>query len=98
LYRLYHKAADEIESRAGRIIRVRLDYELKPELYSRLARASRDKSRAPETLREEVAERFHLKTVSGKKCGDVHEWLHFGECRQPRNKFFRVRQMRKKKR
>jgi hypothetical protein len=66
LYRLYHKAADEIESRGGRIIRVRLDYELKRELYSRLARASRDKSRAPERVREQVAERFHLKTVSGK--------------------------------
>ena len=66
LYRLYHKAADEIESRGGRIIRVQLDYELKRELYSRLARASRDKSSVSETLREQVAERFHLKTVSGK--------------------------------
>ena len=66
LYRVYHKAADEIESRGGRIIRVRLDYELKRELYARLARASRDKSRDPKTLREEVAERFHFKTVSGK--------------------------------
>ena len=66
LYRLYHKAADEIESRGGRIIRVRLDYELKRELYARLARASRDESRDPKTLREEVAERFHLKRCPGR--------------------------------
>lgn len=66
LYRLYYKAADDIESRGGRVIRVRLDYELKQELYSRLARASRDKNRDPEALREQIAERFHLKTVSGK--------------------------------
>jgi hypothetical protein len=66
LYRLYYKAADDIERRGGRVIRVRLDYELKQELYSRLARASRDKNRDPEALREQVAERFHLKTVSGK--------------------------------
>ena len=34
LYRLYYKAADDIERRGGRVIRVRLDYELKQELYS----------------------------------------------------------------
>ena len=66
LYRLYYKAADDVESRGGRVIRVRLDYELKQELYSRLARASHDKNRDPEALREQIAERFHLKTVSGK--------------------------------
>ncbi len=66
LYRLYHKVADEIESHSGRVLRVQLDYEMKQELYARLARASKDKSRDPETCRREVAERYHLKVVSGK--------------------------------
>jgi hypothetical protein len=66
LYRLYHKVSDEIESHGGRVIRVQLDYEMKDELYSRLARASQDKTRNPRTLREEVAEGYHLKVVSGK--------------------------------
>jgi hypothetical protein len=66
LYRLYHKVADEIESQGGRVVRVQLDYELKDELYSRLARASQDKTRDPRTSREEIANRYHLKVVSGK--------------------------------
>jgi hypothetical protein len=66
LYRLHHKVSDEIESKGGRVIRVQLDYEMKDELYSRLVRASQDKRRDPETLREEVAERYHLRVVSGK--------------------------------
>jgi len=66
LYRLYHKVSDEIESQGSRVVRVQLDYEMKDELYSRLARASQDKTRNPQTLREEVAEGYHLKVVSGK--------------------------------
>jgi hypothetical protein len=66
LYRLYHKVSDEIESRGGRVLRVQLDYEMKDELYSRLARAFQDKTRDPLTLRQEVAEGYHLKVVSGK--------------------------------
>jgi hypothetical protein len=66
LYRLYHKVSDEIEGRGGRVLRVQLDYEMKQELYARLARSSQDKSRDSETLRKEVAERYHLKVVSGK--------------------------------
>jgi hypothetical protein len=66
LYRLYHKVADEIESQGGRVIRVQLDYEMKDELYSRLARASQDKARNPRTSREEVASHYHLKVVEGK--------------------------------
>ena len=66
LYRVYHKVSDEIESRGGRVLRVQLDYEMKQELYARLARASQVKSRDAESLREEVAERYHLKVVSGK--------------------------------
>ena len=65
LYRLYHKVSDEIEGR-GSVVRVKLDYELKRELYARLARAAADKRRDRETLREEVAKRYHLKVVSGR--------------------------------
>ncbi len=66
LYRLYHKVSDEIESRGGKVLRVKLDYEMKQELYSRIARATADKRRDRETLREEVAGRYHLKVVSGR--------------------------------
>jgi hypothetical protein len=66
LYRLYHKVADEIEGQGGRVLRVKLDYEMKRELYTRLARASEDKSRDPEAVKEEVAQRYHLKVVSGE--------------------------------
>ena len=66
LYRLYHKVSDEIEGRGGSIVRVKLDYELKRELYARLARAAADKRRDRDTLREEVAKRYHLKVVSGR--------------------------------
>ena len=66
LYRLYHKVADEIEARGGRVLRVRLDYELKEELYSRLHRAAKDASRNQDKVKEDVAKRHHLKVVSGK--------------------------------
>src|SRR6516225_9892741 len=39
LYRLYHKVADRIERQGGKIVRVRLDYELKEELYRKLGHA-----------------------------------------------------------
>src|SRR5713101_3309366 len=68
LCRLYYKVSDEIESRGGKVVRVQLDYEMKDELYSRLARASQDKTRNPQTLREEVAEGYHLKVVSPNLC------------------------------
>jgi hypothetical protein len=66
LYRLYHKVSDEIESRGGKVVRVQLDYELKRELYARLARASANNHSDQEALREEIAERYHLKVVSGR--------------------------------
>ncbi len=66
LYRLYHKVSDEIESRGGKVVRVQLDYEMKKELYSRLAYVPQDRSRDSETLRKEIAERYHLKVVSGR--------------------------------
>ena len=66
LYRLYHKVADEIEGQGGTVLRVKLDYEIKRELYARLARLSDDKGHAPEKVKEEVAARYHLKVVSGE--------------------------------
>jgi hypothetical protein len=68
LYRLYHKVSDEIERRGGRVDRVVLDYEMKEELYAKLAEALEDdmSERRQETIREEIAEQYHLKVVQGK--------------------------------
>lgn len=66
LYRLYHKVADEIEERGGRVIRVKLDYEIKRELYSRLARFSDERGQIEEGLKEKIANEYHLKVVSGE--------------------------------
>jgi hypothetical protein len=66
LYRLYHKAADEIEALGGKVLRVMLDYEMKHELYSRHALASKDSHRNPEDIQEEVARNYHLQVVDGK--------------------------------
>jgi hypothetical protein len=82
LYRLYHKVSDEIESRGGRVLRVQLDYEMKQELYARLARASQNKNRDYETLRKEIAERYHLRVVSGRiPIPDLRiEYANENEC------------------
>jgi hypothetical protein len=66
LYRLYHKAADEIEADGGKVVRVMLDYEMKHELYSRHARASKESSLYPEDVQDEVARNYHLRVVDGK--------------------------------
>jgi hypothetical protein len=66
LYRLYHKAADEIEVDGGKVLRVMLDYEMKHELYSRHARASKESSWNAEEIQEEVARNYHLHVVDGK--------------------------------
>jgi hypothetical protein len=66
LYRLYHKAADEIEADGGKVLQVKLDYEMKHELYSRHARASKESHRNPEAVQEQVARNYHLHVVDGK--------------------------------
>jgi len=63
LYRLYHKVSDEIEGRGGKVVRVKLDYEIKRDLYADLARTWRDKSKCPETVKETVARRHGLAVV-----------------------------------
>ena len=49
LYRLYHKVADRIEDRGGKIVRVQLDYELKEELYRKLGVLRRRRKTRPST-------------------------------------------------
>ena len=66
LYRLYHKVSDEIESQGGRVVAVHLDYELKDELYSRIARASKSRRESQQAIRNEMAGKYHLKVVDGK--------------------------------
>ncbi|HKW87879.1 MAG TPA: hypothetical protein VJN21_03895 [Candidatus Acidoferrales bacterium] len=64
LYRLYHKVADEIEERGGRVLRVKLDYEIKRELYSCIARYSDERGQLEDDLKEKIANQYHLKVVS----------------------------------
>ena len=64
LYRLYHKVSDEIEDRGGKVVRVKLDYEIKRDLYADLARTWKDKSKCPERVKETVARRHGLRVVN----------------------------------
>jgi hypothetical protein len=64
LYRLYHQVSDEIEGRGGKVVRVKLDYEIKRDLYADLARTWQDKSKCPETVKVAVARRHGLKVVN----------------------------------
>jgi hypothetical protein len=86
LYRLYHKVSDEIESQGGRVVGVRLDYELKDELYSRIARASKSRQQTLRAVREEMAKGFHLKVVDGKiPIPDLRiEYVNENDCQLQR--------------
>jgi len=66
LYRLYHKAAHEIESKGGKVIRVELDYELKEKLYRKLGEAQAKGERETQRLKETFAHQMHLPIVHGK--------------------------------
>ncbi len=66
LYRLYHKAADEIERKGAKVLSVRLDYELKEKLYQRLGRAQARGDRDSQRLKESFARELHLPVVHGK--------------------------------
>jgi hypothetical protein len=66
LFKLYQKAAAEIESKGGKVLRVQLDYELKEQLYRRLGRAKlRDKNEAFH-LKNGFAQQLYLPVVNGK--------------------------------
>jgi hypothetical protein len=64
LYRLYQRAAAEIERAGGRNLRVVLDYEMKKRVYHDMARLGEDRN-SPWRKRE-VAERHELQVVGGK--------------------------------
>lgn len=64
LYRLYQKEAAHIERGGSRPVRVLLDYELKRNLNRDLALLGPDKDNADR--KREVAEKHHLRVVSGK--------------------------------
>jgi hypothetical protein len=66
LYRLYHKVADRIEHQGGKILRVRLDYELKEELYRKLGRAQAQEQNEAFHLKHAFAQQLHLPVVDGK--------------------------------
>jgi hypothetical protein len=66
LYRLYHKAADEIERKGGKVLRVQLDYELKEKLYRKLGQAQAQGEVQTQRSKEAFAHQLHLPVVNGK--------------------------------
>ena len=66
LYRVYHKAADEIERKGGKVLRVQLDYELKEKLYRKLGRAQAQGGGQTERSKEVFAREMQLPVVHGK--------------------------------
>jgi len=66
LYRMYHKAADEIERKGGKLLVVQLDYELKEKLYQRLGRAQARGRGETQRLKETFARDLQLPVVQGK--------------------------------
>jgi hypothetical protein len=66
LYRLYHKAADEIERKGGKVLRVRLDYELKEKLYRKLGQAQARGEGQTQGWKEAFAHQLQLPVVHGK--------------------------------
>jgi hypothetical protein len=64
LYRLYQKAAEDIERQGGKNPRVVLDFELKKRVFHDLAKLGPEKH-SPETKRE-IAEKHGLQVVRGK--------------------------------
>jgi hypothetical protein len=66
LYRLYHKAADDIESKGGKVLRVTLDYELKEKLYRKLGEAQARKDEHMAQRKQGFARELHLPIVQGK--------------------------------
>ena len=66
LYRMYRKAADEIERKGGKVLRVQLDYELKEKLYQRLGRAKGRGQDETQRLKETFARDLNLPVVRAK--------------------------------
>ena len=66
IYQMYQSEAAQIEAKGGRIRRVVLDYELKKEVYSRLARERGSGALEYTRLQQEIADEQHLPMVDGK--------------------------------
>jgi hypothetical protein len=66
LYRMYHKAVDEIEHKGGKVLGVQLDYELKEKLYQRLGRAQARGQGETQRHKEAFARDLQLPVVHGK--------------------------------
>jgi hypothetical protein len=64
LYRLYHKAVEDIERHGGRNPRVVLDFELKKRVFHDLAKFGPEKPSAES--KQEIAEKHGLQVVRGK--------------------------------
>lgn len=63
---MYQSEAAQIEAKGGRIRRVVLDYELKKEVNSRLARERGSGALEYTRLQQEIADEQHLPMVDGK--------------------------------
>src|SRR5271165_1757263 len=66
LYRLYHKAADEIERKGGKVLQVQLDYELKEKLYRKLGQAQAQNEGQTQRSKEAFAHQLQIPVVYGK--------------------------------
>lgn len=66
LYRLYQKAAGEIERDGGKVLRVQLDYELKEKLYQKLGKAQTQDDGRNQRSKVAFARELRLPVVNGK--------------------------------
>jgi hypothetical protein len=66
LYRLYQKAAGEIERNGGKVLGVQLDYELKEKLYRKLGKAQTQDDGRNQRSKIAFACELHLPVVNGK--------------------------------
>lgn len=66
LYRLYHKVAEDIERKGGRVLRVTLDYELKEKLYRKLGEAQARNEPRLDLQKQTLARQLELPVVEGK--------------------------------
>ena len=66
LYRLYQKAAGEIERNGGKVLRVQLDYELKEKLYRKLGKAQTQEEGRNYRSKLAFADQLSLPVVNGK--------------------------------
>jgi hypothetical protein len=66
LYRLYQKAAKEIERKGGKVLRVQLDYELKEKLYRKLGQVQAQGEGQTQPSKEAFAHQLQLPVVHGR--------------------------------